>query len=148
MVQDEKGVHLTVNPERFPDGPTLTKEMMEEALKGAAEKPRIRMEIKAEDLQAAPKVIMGTEEQPDKEQDRPMGWEVLTMFGIPCEVTGLKIEGFQFFMDSDRDQMCVKWPAEWQPMRMLAGETVMNREMWLKFAEIVPKVLKIFAFGK
>ena len=77
-----------------------------------------------------------------------MGWEVLTMFGIPCEVTGLKIEGFQFFMDSDRDQMCVKWPAEWQPMRMLAGETVMNREMWLKFAEIVPKVLKIFAFGK
>ena len=74
---------------------------------------------------------------------RKPDWEKLTFFGIPCEVTGLKAEGFEFSLILD--DLMVKFPAAGSVWTMMDSNTMkLPAEQWRKLTELVPKVLKIF----
>lgn len=83
----------------------------------------------------------GVHLEPPKESKKP-DWEKTTFFGIPCEVTALKIDDFEFA--KDREGMRAVLPGG----TILWGSTVstpaiMAAEQWKRLAEIIPKVMKI-----
>ena len=83
----------------------------------------------------------GAHVEPSKEPKKP-DWEKTTFFGIPCEVTALKIDDFEFA--KDREGMRAVLPGG----TILWGSTVstpaiMAAEQWKRLAEIIPKVMKI-----
>lgn len=83
----------------------------------------------------------GVHVEPPKETKTP-DLERTTFFGIPCEVTALKIDDFEFA--KDREGMRAVLPGG----TILWGSTVstpaiMAAEQWKRLAEIIPKVMKI-----
>ena len=69
-------------------------------------------------------------------------YEVMELFGIPCEVTGVKLEGFEFGKVSEG--LRVDFPGG----SLLWGTgpavpVIMDAEQWKRLAEILPKVMKI-----
>ncbi|MBQ9402066.1 MAG: hypothetical protein IJU38_06815 [Clostridia bacterium] len=69
-------------------------------------------------------------------------YEVMELFGIPCEVTGVKLEGFEFGKVSEG--LRVDFPGG----SLLWGTgpavpVILGAEQWKRLAEILPKVMKI-----
>ena len=69
--------------------------------------------------------------------------EVLTMFGMPCEVTGLKLEEFEFRRVGDDLMMDYPGPGLLWMDKSLATIRL-TVDQWKRVIGLVPKVMKIF----
>ena len=72
--------------------------------------------------------------EPPKEPKKP-DWEKTTFFGIPCELTGIKVEKFEFRRAGN--YLMVDFPWMYVTVKLPV-------EQWKRLAEIIPKVMKIF----
>ena len=80
----------------------------------------------------------GVHLEPPKEPKKP-DWEKTTFFGIPCEVTGLKVDGFEF----RRAGNCLMIDFPWMYVTVK-----LPVEQWKRVIDLVPKVMKIFGMDK
>ena len=84
----------------------------------------------------------GVHLEPPKEPKKP-DWEKTTFFGIPCEVTGMKVEEFEFRRTGNDLMMDYPGPGLLWMNKSLAT-VKLTVEQWKRVIELVPKVMKIF----
>ena len=84
----------------------------------------------------------GVHLEPPKEPKKP-DWEKTTFFGIPCEVTGMKVEEFEFRRTGNDLMMDYPGPGLLWMDKSLAT-VKLTVEQWKRVIELVPKVMKIF----
>lgn len=122
VVLDDAGTHLETVPAIGPTDPVLAREMVEKALEEQDGNP----------------VITVRQEVPDKEKDQTVQAAPLTVFGMPCKVTGIEVDGIEY--QATGDSIRVRWPA----MANMApvGVTLMRKADWQRFAETLLKVMK------
>lgn len=148
---------LTINAEDLAaaEDPAVAKMEQFATMEPKPEAPRDRVKRIVDDLFRFPgsvsseqdpagRVVLdkdGVHLEPPQEPKKP-DFEKMTFYGIPCEVTALKIDDFEFA--KDREGMRAVLPGG----TILWGSTVstpviMAAEQWKKLAEIIPKVMKI-----
>ena len=84
----------------------------------------------------------GVHLEPPKEPKKP-DFEKMTFFGIPCEVTGMKVEEFEFRRTGNDLMMDYPGPGLLWMDKSLAT-VKLTVEQWKRVIELVPKVMKIF----
>ena len=62
----------------------------------------------------------------------------MTVFGIPCKVTGIEVDGIEY--QATGDSIRVRFPAMANMAPM--GVTLMRKADWQRFAETLLKVMK------
>lgn len=85
----------------------------------------------------------GVHLEPPKEPKKP-DWEKMTFFGIPCEVTGMKVEEFEFRRAENYLMMNCREPG----LRWMDATVNLTVEQWKRVIDLVPKVMKIFGMDK
>lgn len=88
----------------------------------------------------------GVHLEPPKEPKKP-DFEKMTFFGIPCEVTGMKVEEFEFRRTGNDLMMDYPGPGLLWMDKSLAT-VKLTVEQWKRVIDLVPKVMKIFGMDK
>lgn len=122
VVLDDAGTHLEAVPATGPTDPVLTREKVEKALAEQDGKPALTVR----------------QEVPDREKDQVVQADPLTVFGMPCKVTGIEVDGIEY--QATGDSIRVRWPAMANMAPM--GVTLMRKADWQRFAETLLKVMK------
>lgn len=124
------------------------------------EKPRDRVNRIVDDLFRFPGVVSseqdpvgrvvvdasGVHTEPAEKPKKP-DWEKTTFFGIPCEVTGMKVEEFEFRRTGNDLMMDYPGPGLLWMDKSLAT-VKLTVEQWKRVIDLVPKVMKIFGMDK
>lgn len=160
--EGDKAADLVINAEDLAAAEDPAVERMEQiaTMEPKLEDPRDRVKRIVDDLFRFPenvtaeqnpagRVVLdkdGVHLEPPKEPKKP-DWEKTTFFGIPCEVTGMKVEEFEFRRIGNDLMMDYPGPGFlWMDKSLAAVKLTV--EQWKRVIDLVPKVMKIFGMDK
>lgn len=160
--EGDKAADLVINAEDLAAAEDPAVEQMEQiaTMEPKLEDPRDRAKRILDDLFRFPenvtaeqnpagRVVLdknGVHLEPPKEPKKP-DWEKTTFFGIPCEVTGMKVEEFEFRRTGNDLMMDYPGPGLLWMDKSLAT-VKLTVEQWKRVIDLVPKVMKIFGMDK
>lgn len=158
----DKAADLVINAEDLAaaEDPAVARMEQIATMEPKLEDPRDRVKRIVDDLFRFPenvtaeqnpagRVVLdkdGVHLEPPKEPKKP-DWEKTTFFGIPCEVTGMKVEEFEFRRIGNDLMMDYPGPGFlWMDKSLAAVKLTV--EQWKRVIDLVPKVMKIFGMDK
>ena len=135
LVMDEHGLHTVKDPEQ-PKPVETSRKGLFTGEDGRIKYGQIPDDAKTQTVFGLPCVV--------SDDMNKRSFEKMTMFGIPCELTGLKVDEFEFNRCGDDLQITM----DVQDFVWMRASVKLTVEQWKKLVDLVPNVLKIFGMDK